>query len=123
MLVNARGRRRAWRISCAAGALAVAGALGAVASVPGTARASAPVSPIKHIVVLYLENHSFDSLFGFWCDDHPRRCPQGGMPATVHLSNGALPGYPANIHRCPPCPVCHDMTTGSPTRIDRKSVV
>jgi phospholipase C len=68
----------------------LAGVLGALASVPGAAGASAPPSPIQHIVVLYLENHSFDSLFGFWCDRHPRRCPQGGMPATVHLSNGAV---------------------------------
>jgi phospholipase C len=86
MLGNARDRRRAGRVACATGALALTGALGALASVPGAAGASVPPSPIQHIVVLYLENHSFDSLFGFWCDRHPRRCPQGGMPATVQLS-------------------------------------
>src|SRR5215472_16176648 len=62
MLVNARGRRRAGRVSCATGALVIADAVAAVAGAPGTAGASAPPSPIKHIVVLYLENHSFDSL-------------------------------------------------------------
>lgn len=45
-------------------------------------------SPIKHVVVLYLENHSFDSILGFWCNSHPRRCPQGGMPSTVTLASG-----------------------------------
>jgi phospholipase C len=90
MLGTAHDRRRAGRVACATGALALTGVLGALASVPGAAGASAPPSPIKHIVVLYLENHSFDSLFGFWCDHHRRRCPQGGMPATVHLSNGAV---------------------------------
>jgi len=52
--------------------------------------ASAQPSPVQHIVVLYLENHSFDSLLGYWCDDHPGRCPDGGMPASVTLSNGAV---------------------------------
>jgi phospholipase C len=90
LLVNARDRRRAGRISGAVGALALAGVLGTAASAPGTAGVLARPSPIKHVVVLYLENHSFDSLFGFWCDDYPGRCPQGGMPATVTLSNGAV---------------------------------
>lgn len=44
--------------------------------------------PIRHIVVVYLENHSFDSMLGCWCDDHPGRCPDGGMPSSVTLSNG-----------------------------------
>jgi phospholipase C len=58
---------------------------------PATARAAtATASPIKHVVVLYLENHSFDSMLGFWCDNHPRRCPDGGMPSSVTLSNGAV---------------------------------
>jgi phospholipase C len=50
----------------------------------------ARTTPIKHVVILYLENHSFDSLFGFWCDAHRSRCPDGGMPSTVTLSNGAV---------------------------------
>ena len=52
--------------------------------------ASAQPSPIQHVVVLYLENHSFDSLLGYWCDDNPGRCPDGGMPARVTLSNGTV---------------------------------
>ncbi len=87
-----RNRRPLGRITCAVAALTLAsGALGAGAVAPGSARAAhARQSPIKHIVVLYLENHSFDSLFGFWCNGHPARCPDGGMPATVKLSNGAI---------------------------------
>jgi phospholipase C len=59
----------------------------AAAETPG---ATATKSLIQHIVVLYLENHSFDSLLGYWCDNHPRRCPRGGMPSSVRLSNGAV---------------------------------
>ena len=88
------GRGRRFRVRAFAGAALVA----AVASMSGLAAASprgagspgrpaAPASPIRHIVVLYLENHSFDSLLGFWCDRHPRRCPDGGMPSSVTLSD------------------------------------
>src|SRR5215831_5854881 len=48
------------------------------------------LSPIQHVVVLYLENQSFDSLLGFWCDANPARCPDGGMPASVALSDGSV---------------------------------
>jgi phospholipase C len=77
-------RTRVWAIVLAVAAVPVA----TVFSLnTGTASAQAP--PIKHVVVLYLENHSFDSILGYWCNAHPGRCPQGGMPASVHLSNGA----------------------------------
>jgi phospholipase C len=46
--------------------------------------------PIKHVVVLYLENHSYDNLLGFWCDRHPGRCPDGGMPSSVILSDNSV---------------------------------
>src|SRR5215472_1958495 len=46
--------------------------------------------PIKHVVVLFLENHSFDSLLGFWCDIHRTRCPVGAMPNSVTLSDGPV---------------------------------
>jgi phospholipase C len=54
------------------------------------ARAGLLSTPIRHIVVIYLENHSFDNVLGFWCDSHPGRCPDGGMPAKVTLSDGAV---------------------------------
>jgi phospholipase C len=76
--------RRSTRWCAAAAALAAAG----LASLPLTSAASAP--PIRHVVVLYLENHTFDNVLGYWCDIHRARCPDGGMPAQVTLSNGAV---------------------------------
>jgi phospholipase C len=67
-------------------AAAVAGLFGLAAA----SSASTQPSPIQHVVVLYLENHSFDSLLGYWCNDNPGRCPDGGMPARVTLSDGAV---------------------------------
>ncbi len=78
---SGRGKVGAWT---ALGALACAGGLAA----PGATRAQA--TPVRHVVVIYLENHSFDNLLGYWCDGHPGRCPDGGMPSTVRLSNGAV---------------------------------
>jgi len=57
---------------------------------PMSSPARAEASPIRHIVVLYLENQTFDSMLGFWCDEHPGRCPDGGMPSTVTLSDGTV---------------------------------
>jgi phospholipase C len=68
---------------CAVAILALAWA------VPRAAATAQPKTPIRHVVVIYLENHSFDNLLGYWCDSHRGRCPQGGMPASVRLSNGA----------------------------------
>ena len=42
------------------------------------------------MVVIEAENHSFDNILGFWCDANPGRCPAGGMPPSVTLSNGAV---------------------------------
>jgi phospholipase C len=81
-------------------AIAIIGAVAAGLSWLATSStASAQPSPIQHIVVLYLENHSFDNLLGFWCDNHPGRCPDGGMPPVVTLSNGAVvaPGVMPDI--------------------------
>ncbi|HEX5188284.1 MAG TPA: alkaline phosphatase family protein [Streptosporangiaceae bacterium] len=60
---------------------------------------SAPRTPVRHIVLLYLENHSFDDLLGYWCDQHRGRCPDGGMPASVRLSDGTVvtPGVSPDI--------------------------
>jgi phospholipase C len=72
--------------------LAAGAALGALACIGGLVApgaTQAQPTPIRHVVVIYLENHSFDSLLGFWCDENPGRCPDGGMPFTVTLSNGA----------------------------------
>jgi phospholipase C len=39
-------------------------------------------------VVIYEENHSFDNVLGLWCHQNPGRCPDGGMPSRVTLSDG-----------------------------------
>jgi len=50
-------------------------------------QAPAATVPIQHIVVLYLENHTFDNVLGFWCDQ-THRCV--GMPASVTLKGGTV---------------------------------
>jgi phospholipase C len=49
--------------------------------------APASTVPIRHVVVLYLENHSFDNVLGYWCDQ-TRRCR--GMPTSVTLKGGTV---------------------------------
>ena len=76
-------------------------ALLAVKPAPAPARlpeAAGTASPIQHVVVIYLENHSFDNVLGFWCNANPDRCPDGGMPASVTLSDGTVvtPGTTAD---------------------------
>jgi phospholipase C len=71
-------------------ALVVGGALACVGGLAAPGVTQAQATPVQHVVVIYLENHSFDNLFGFWCDGNPGRCPDGGMPSSVRLSNGAV---------------------------------
>jgi phospholipase C len=72
-------------------ALPLAAAL-AAAQPAGAAHSQTALSssPIQHVVVVYLENHSFDNVLGYWCDDSPGRCPDGGMPSSVTLSDGSV---------------------------------
>src|SRR5262249_57162251 len=35
---------------------------------PGSTTTAQAVTPIEHVVVIYLENHSFDNVLGYWCD-------------------------------------------------------
>src|SRR6266566_3314350 len=78
------GSRR-WKLAAGAAVGALAGAGGL--ATPAVTQAQ--VTPIRHVVVIFLEKHSFDNLLGFWCDSRPGRCPDGGMPPSVRLSNGA----------------------------------
>ena len=79
-------------LACSVILLVAAGAKTAAgpATAAETPAKTAVRNPIKHIVVLDLENHSFDSLLGYWCDNHPGRCPRGGMPSSVKLSDGTV---------------------------------
>ena len=52
-----------------------------------TPSAPPPGDPIKHIVVIYQENHSFDNVLGPWCDQ-TGKC--NGIPATVTLKGGVV---------------------------------
>jgi phospholipase C len=103
--VGAQRSLRRYRLAAVMGAslaaiagllLPAAGAGARTVTVPPT-RMPAPVAarphaggPIRHVVVIYLENHSFDNVLGYWCDEHQGRCPDGGMPASVRLSDGAV---------------------------------
>jgi len=71
----------------AAGTGALIASLGAATPAKGLGLAT---TPIRHIVVLMQENHSFDSELGFWCDANSGRCPMGGMPASVRLLGGTV---------------------------------
>jgi phospholipase C len=74
------------KLAAGSALVALVGAAGLAA--PGATQAQP--TPIRHVVVIYLENHTFDNVLGFWCNDHPGRCPDGGMPSSVRLSNGAV---------------------------------
>ncbi|MBA3844591.1 MAG: phosphoesterase, partial [Actinobacteria bacterium] len=57
------------RSSAGWGVVALAAAAILAATLAGSARPSAAKSPldgVKHIVVIYEENHSFDNLYGGW---------------------------------------------------------
>src|SRR5881227_188085 len=86
MDVTLMPRHRLPAAICAVAALALAWA------VPGAAATATaqPATPIRHVVVIFVENHSFDNVLGFWCNAHPGRCPDGGMPASVRLSDGIV---------------------------------
>src|SRR5215472_2054987 len=77
------------RARASAVALLIAGTAGLSGSVM-TGTANAQPTPIRHIVVLYLENHSFDDVLGYWCRQNSSRCPDGGMPSSVTLSDGTV---------------------------------
>src|SRR6266702_4245032 len=89
------GRSKAWACAVALLAAGTAGLSGLAMAGP----ASAQRPPIRHIVVLYLEIHSFDNLLGYWCKHHRGRCPDGGMPSSVRLSDNSVvtPGVMPDI--------------------------
>lgn len=87
-MITRRLFRRTGRARLAAFAVLAAVAFACGLAVPAGTQAQA--TPIRHVVVIFLENQSFDSLLGYWCDGHGGRCPDGGMPSSVRLSNGAV---------------------------------
>jgi phospholipase C len=77
--------------------LAVVSALGVVAVAAGTSRAAfgQTPTPIKHVVVFYQENHTFDNVLGVFCTTTtPHRCDgvrtgKTHTGATVPLTSAA----------------------------------
>ena len=76
-----------------------------------------PLSEIKHIVVIYQENHSFDNLYGGWervnglqrADTaHTTQVGQNGTPYTCLKQNDV------NLTSPPLSATCSDATTGTP---------
>jgi phospholipase C len=83
-IVDRRSQHRSrWIVGVALAGSAVLGVAGVIPSAP----ARAAGTPIQHVVVLYLENHSFDNVLGAWCDQ-TGRCL--GMPPKVTLKKGTV---------------------------------
>jgi phospholipase C len=76
-------KRAAIALICLAGGLVSSGGTAFAENQP-------PPGPVRHVVEIDLENHSFDNVLGYWCDANPGRCPDGGMPSAVHLSDGSV---------------------------------
>ncbi|MEA2318348.1 MAG: hypothetical protein QOD44_2537 [Solirubrobacteraceae bacterium] len=79
-------------------------------------RRDGPMDRIRHIVVVYEENHSFDNLYGGWegvdgragADAaHTIQVGQSGTPYTCLLQNDV------NLTSPPLAPTCHDATTAT----------
>jgi hypothetical protein len=76
--------------------LAGLAAVALLAAACPAAAVAQPVTPIQHVVILDLENHSFGNVLGFWCrtakrPDGSARCgPGDAMPASVTLKDGTV---------------------------------
>ncbi len=68
-----------------AGLVGATALAGVAASQTGNVAAIAATNPIKHVVILYQENHSFDNVLGDLCVVD-RRCD--GSISTIHLADG-----------------------------------
>src|SRR5437868_6642273 len=53
-------------VALAACIAVVAGACGSALAMP-SAPLAAGTTPIRHVVILFMENHTFDNVFGRWC--------------------------------------------------------
>ena len=64
-------------------AFVFAGPSTATSPAQSTAAAAAADSPIDHVVIIYLENHSFDNIFGRFCYQNPLRRCEGAITGTM----------------------------------------
>ena len=85
-----RSRRGGLVAGLAAGVVLTSAALGSCGATSSTAAASAAGfgGRIKHVVVIYQENHSFDETLGKLCQDLHGRCD--GYTGPVHLTGGKV---------------------------------
>jgi phospholipase C len=97
--------KRALRVICVAMALAAA----VMASIAATSSASSArtraASPIKHVVVIFQENNSFDHLLGKLCVDEQNRCDgttvgkiSSGETIPLKLGGDIPPGIAHTVH-------------------------
>src|SRR5690349_7741278 len=98
---------------------AVAGVILAAALVPASAEAGTPAhgGPIKHLVVIYEENHSFDNLFGGWEGVNGLTHAASSGNVTQRAADGSvLPCLPQNdVNLTSPTPLpasCHGTSGG-----------
>src|SRR4051794_37134277 len=90
-----------------AGALAVAGA--------DSSAGPPPTTPIKHVVVIFGENHSFDYFFG----TYPHAANPPGQPAF----NGSIGNQTINTLETANLLAGHNPNSQQPRRLDRSEAV
>ena len=82
------------------GALAVV-ALGVGLAVALEAGNGSPktTTPIRHVVIVYQENHSYDNVLGLWCARHPRRHCDGATSGKTSTGMLGICRTPKKISR------------------------
>lgn len=83
-----RPRRLMPLVFAGSAACLAAGTLASVPTASATVSQSAGSSPIKHVVVIYQENHSFDETLGAYC--HTRKNSCDGYTGPVKLKDGTV---------------------------------
>ncbi len=74
-VARVRSKRRLGLQSIGIGCAVVATAVTTSSSVPALTRTSSFATPIQHVVLVVMENHTFDNLLGAWCEQtSPARC-------------------------------------------------
>jgi acid phosphatase len=104
------------RRTIAAGAIATLGVTAALA--PSPAHAQDGLGTIKHIVVIYEENHSFDNLFGGWEGVNGVHRADDSGHVTQRATDGSvlpcLPQNDVNLTSPPLTATCHGTIGGVP---------
>ena len=92
-------RRIRWVLPCLVVVVAIAAAMTAASSHANPPAGGATATPIKHLVVIFQENVSFDHYFGTYPEAantrrHPVRAPRPGTPAVNGPQRLAARGQP-----------------------------